>query len=298
MLKTVFIGAKNDFDDMLVHWLSQRSDVVGAVWLDPWAWQRSWRGRIDFVKRRLRRRGLLATLDEIAYFFAFKVFLERRSGEQLYTLSDPYFAANGNERWDGDTISAENVNAPEVLAFLAEREPDVAFAMCISNYFGEKVRTIPGHGVFLWHEGITPEYRGLHSPFWALHNLDFDSVGYTLLQMNDELDGGEIFAQGTIGEFDARRDTPTYLGHKAILESLPSVERFLRDLESGTTTRVDRSGADSCYYSYPGLTDLVRLQLRLRWWRSRHGRDLGRGRRGDSGAGRTRRHDRRPRGAP
>jgi len=264
MLKTIFIGAKNDFDDMLVHWLSERTEVVGAVWLDPHAWRGSWSGRMGFLKKRIRRRGVLKALDEAAYFFVFNAFLEREAAEQLYTLSDPYFAANGNQRWTGDSITAESVNDPEVLEFVARRGPDVAFAMCINNYFGREIRSIPKHGVFLWHEGVTPEYRGLHSPFWALHNLDFGSVGYTLLRMNDELDDGEIYVQGTLAGFDPRRDMPSYLGHRAIAESLPEVERFLRELEAGMATPIDRSGAASGYYSYPGLTDLARLRLRLR----------------------------------
>jgi hypothetical protein len=264
MLKTIFIGAKNDFDDMLVHWLSKRTEVVGAVWLDPGAWRSSWSGRLDFLKKRIRRRGVLKALDEAAYFFVFNALLEGGNAEQLYTLSDPYFAANDNARWTGDSITAESVNAPEVLEFVAERQPDLAFAMCINNYFGRKIRAIPRHGVFLWHEGVTPDYRGLHSPFWALHNGDFDSVGYTLLRMNDELDGGEIYVQGRLTGFDPHRDTPSYLGHKAIVESLPAVERFLGQLGAGTATPIERSGAASSYYSYPGLTDLVRLRLRLR----------------------------------
>jgi hypothetical protein len=32
MLKTIFIGSKNDFDEMLVHWLSRRTNLVGVVW--------------------------------------------------------------------------------------------------------------------------------------------------------------------------------------------------------------------------------------------------------------------------
>lgn len=264
MLKTIFIGAKNDFDDMLVHWLSQRTEVVGAVWLDPHAWRGGWSGRLDFLRKRVRRRGVVKAADEAAYFFLFNAFLERETAKQLYTLSDPYFAENGNQRWTGDSISAASVNAPEVLEFIAAREPDLAFAMCINNYFGKKLRALPRHGVFLWHEGVTPEYRGLHSPFWALHNLDFDSVGYTLLRMNDELDGGEIYVQGTLSGFDPRRDTPSYLGHRAIAESLPAVEQFLHGLEAGTSMPIERAAAASSYYSYPGLTDLVRLRWRLR----------------------------------
>jgi methionyl-tRNA formyltransferase len=264
VLSTVFIGSRNQFDEILVDWLARHTDLLGVVWTSSTAWQRTLRGRVEFARRRARRHGLRKALDETAFYFVFHRVLAARDQAALHAdVIDRYPAGDGRPRWRGDAITADDVNAPEVLTFLREREPDLALAMCITNYFGTEVRSIPRHGVFLWHEGFTPEYKGLYSPFWAAHNLDFDRIGYTLLRMSDEYDAGEVFVQGPARDIDPRRHGHLYMGHKAIWDSLPDVERFLAELEQGEAAPIDRPGAPAGSYTYPGLSDLVRQRVRM-----------------------------------
>jgi hypothetical protein len=82
--------------------------------------------------------------------------------------------------------------------------------------------------------------------------------------MNESYDAGEIFVQGRASDVDPFRDHHAFLGHKAIADSLPSVERFFGELEAGTARPLDRSGADSNYYTYPGLSDFIRQRLMLK----------------------------------
>ena len=203
MLRAVFIGSPNRFDEILVHWLARRTDLAGVVWTDATAWQRSTRGRLGFARARMRRRGVLKTLDELAFYLYFHSRLAAAEQQRLEeAVVAPYAAEHGNVRWRGDAITATGVNGEDVCAFLEERRPDLVFAMCINERFSERVRAIPRHGVFLWHEGITPEYRGLYSPFWAVHELDFGRIGYTLLRMNERFDAGEVFVQGPARDVD------------------------------------------------------------------------------------------------
>ncbi len=265
MLRTVFIGSRNDFDELLVDWLARRSDLRGVVWTSSTAWQRSLRGRLDFARRRARRHGVRKAVDEAAFYLVFHKLLKRSDDEELRRrVIDRHRSDGGGPVWTGDSIEASDVNAPEVLAFLRERQPDVVMAMCITNYFDDEIRSIPRHGVFLWHEGVTPEYKGLYSPFWATHNLDFDRIGYTLLRMSDEYDAGEVFVQGPARDVDPVRHGHLYMGHKAIWDSLPEVERFLAELERGAARPIDRAGAEPRMYTYPGLSDLIRQRVRLR----------------------------------
>ncbi len=265
MLKTVFIGSKNEFDEVLVHWLSQRTELVGVVWTQSTAWKQSWRGVLKFAHRRYRRYGLLKVTNEILFYLYYYARLFRRDvADMRRHIIEPYHAQNGIPSWQGDAIFSANVNSPEVLAFLDKRRPDIGLAMCISDFFGKRLRAIPKEGIFLWHEGITPEYKGLYSPFWAVHNLDFSAIGYTLLLMNDVLDGGGVYVQGRAQDVDPFRQYHGYLGHKAIIDSLPAVEQFLVALEAGAAAPIDRTDAVSNTYTYPGLFDLIRQRKRLR----------------------------------
>ena len=265
MLRATFIGSNNNFDRILVHWLSRRTHLVGVVWTNLTAWQTNRRSRLRFVRRRMRRYGLVKVIDEALFYFYTQKFLLKHdiSALQLQII-DPYRAQHGNSRCTADSILTEDVNSQEVLDFLAKRQPDIVFAMCINSYFGKKLRAIPKLGVFLWHEGITPEFKGLYSQFWAIHNLDFERIGYTLLRMNDEYDSGEVFVQGRTQDIDPFRHNHPYIGHKAVIDSLPAVERFLIELEEGKARPIDRSDAVPHYYTYPGISDLIRQRLRLR----------------------------------
>lgn len=267
MLKTIFIGSKNDFNQMLVHWLNQHSELTGVVWIQATAWKKTWKGRWRFAQKRLHRYGLLKTINETLFFLYYNTVKRRELHQQLHHLIDTCWAQDEVERWSGDAIFAESVNAPEVQAFIGARQPDLAFAMCINEFFGMELRSIPRLGVFLWHEGITPEYKGLYSPFWAVHNLEFDKIGYTLLCMNDKYDAGEIYVQGAARDVDPHQHHYLYLGHKAILDSLPAVESFLKESESGTAKPLERPEAQTGYYTYPGITDLFRQIRRLKRFR-------------------------------
>jgi hypothetical protein len=255
---------------MLLHWLSRHSEVVGAVWTDTVNWSKTLKGKLGFLGRRLRRRGIFGTINEMLFYSYFHRFIQPREEAKLQrTVIDPYWAEHGNARWQVPSITVSDLNTPEVWSFVEKLQPDLAFAMCINNYFGKKLRSLPRLGVFLWHEGITPEYKGLYSPFWAVHNLDFANVGYTLLRMNDSYDAGEVFVQGTVADVDFVRHHHTYIGHKAIVDSLPQVKNFLTALERGEAKPIERIGAKGKNYTYPGISDFICQRLRLRRHRVR-----------------------------
>lgn len=264
-MKAVFVGSKNDINQILVHWLSQRIEMAGVIWTQSTDWQRSWKGRLTFARRRMRRYGVFKVIDETLFHLYYHARLNGPSEAALKEqLVEPYWREHGDCEWRGDAIATKNINSPEVLEFVEQRQPDIAFAMCTNDYFGKRLRSLPRHGVFLWHEGFTPEYKGLYSPFWATSKLDFDRIGYTLLKMSDDLDAGEVYLQGQVKDVDPMRQTHDFMGHKAILDSLSDVEPFLRELEQGTAKPLDRSDAPSASYTYPGMSDFIRQRIRLR----------------------------------
>ncbi len=265
MLKTIFIGSKNRFDEILVKELSKFTEVTGVVWTKSNEWKATLGGRVNFFKKRVKRYGTLKVMNEILFYFYYHKFLKFDDlGDLKNNIINPYFEKNGDVEWKGDSIFTSNVNNPDVLDFISSKSPDLVFAMCINNFFGKKIRSIPTKGVLLWHEGITPEYKGLYSPFWTMHNGDFDNLGYTVLRMNDELDGGEIFVQGKAQDIDPRKHQFGYIGHKAIYDSLPAVKEFIRSLEKGEEKPIKRESAESGVYTYPGIFDYLRQKKQIR----------------------------------
>ncbi|MBV6478574.1 MAG: Bifunctional polymyxin resistance protein ArnA [Ignavibacteria bacterium] len=267
MLKSVFIGSKNEFDEIIVDWLSQHTELAGVVWSDSAIWRKTWKGRFNYGIKRAKKYGFLKVINELLLFFYVKRKIAVKGlGYLKRELIRPYWKERGRKFTDlkFKSISSDNVNKKEVLDFLNEVKPDIIFAMCVNDFFGKKIRSIPAYGVFLWHEGLTPEYKGLYSPFWTLYNGEYEKLAYTFLRMNDEIDGGEIFVQGYAKDIDLSKHNYSFIGHKAIFDSLPEVGEFLIKLESGSVKRLDRSDSKQGYYTYPGLTQYLKMEKRLK----------------------------------
>jgi len=264
MLKTAFIGNENFFDHMICEWLSEHTDLSLIVWTNDLSWAGG--TGIDRKKRvikrfinRARRRGGLRTLDELLYYVVYRRFLQRKEVSQVLR------AVNSTKRHpqkplaEIEQVRPSNIKSSELQHLIESSELDAIFAVCIDVYLPEIIINAPKHGAFLWHEGITPEYRGVYSPFWALAKKDYDNLGYTLLKMNSKLDAGEVFVQGKVENIDLKKDWHSYIGHKAIIDSLPKVKQFLIQLERNQHQPISRENTIDGYYSYPTTSALLKI---------------------------------------
>jgi hypothetical protein len=266
MLRTAFIGNENFFDHMICEWLSEHTDLSLIVWTNDLSWaggtgvERKKKVLRRFMTRA-RRRGSLRTLNELLYYVAYRRFLQR--GEVAQVLH----AVESTERRPQKPLSEikqvrpKDIKSSELQHLIESSELDAIFSVCIDVYLPEKMINAPKHGSFLWHEGITPEYRGVYSPFWALLKKDYDNLGYTLLRMNAKLDAGEVFVQGKVENVDLKNDWHSYIGHKAIIDSLPKVKQFLLQLERNQHQPINREHAVDGYYSYPTASALLKIVL-------------------------------------
>jgi len=264
MLRCVFVGSQNTFTELIVHWLSNHTQLVGVVWTSSSEWAKSFPKTVAFAKRRLRRYGPVKVVNEALYFCLSRKIL-RHHGELCQSrLVDDYTRIHGRPVCDADFIQTDDINSPPVVDFVRERNPDLVMSMCINEFFKQEMRELPRLGTFLWHEGIVPEYKGLYSSFWAIHNGEPGMLGYTVLRMNARYDEGEVYLQGPVNGVNTKTDSPLYIGHKAILDSLPSVGILLQQLERGTAQPISIHGRPACSYTYPGLTDWIRMKIRPR----------------------------------
>lgn len=264
MLRCVFVGSPNRFTELMVHWLSKHTDLVGAVWTSSAEWAKTFPNTLEFAKRRVQRFGLAKTIDEVCYYYISKKLLKDHGEPFQSRLCNEYISVHGRPCWTGDSIYTSNINSREVIQFVRDRHTDIIMSMCINEFFKRDIRDTPRLGSFLWHEGIVPEYKGLYSPFWAIHNREPELLGYSVLRMNSRYDEGEVYVQGRVTGVNTKTDSPLYIGHKAILDSLPGVALLLEELERGTARPISIEGRTAATYTYPGLTDWVRMRFRNR----------------------------------
>lgn len=264
MLRTIFVGSPNRFTGLMVHWLSKHTDLVGAVWTSSAEWAKTVPKTAQFARRRLDRYGLPKVINEVCYYYVSRKILKDQGEPFQSRLYNDYVRVHGEPSWNGDFSHTDDINSPDVLRFVRDRQPDLIMSMCINEFFKREIRETPRLGSFLWHEGIVPEYKGLYSPFWAIHNREPEMLGYSVLRMNGRYDEGEVYLQGRVTDINTNTDSPLYIGHKAILDSLPGVGILLEQLERGTAKPVSIQGRPSVTYTYPGLTDWIRMKIRNR----------------------------------
>ncbi len=224
----------------------------------------STRYRRKWLYKRIRRKGLLRTIDEVLFQFYYRLFSHDTNQRLLLRSFEQHFGPEAFKRMPGvqyyDFLDLNSFNA---VTKLEELKPDLVFAVCITQYLKKPYLQIPRCGTVLYHEGLTPEYRGLHTAFWANYNGEPDRIGYTLLRLNEHVDGGQPIAQG-VGKVDPElAHWWGYAGHQALIDGLPDVEKALSAVESGHPIQVSREAGPPGMYSYAGLSD----ELRRLWSR-------------------------------
>lgn len=101
------------------------------------------------------------------------------------------------KKYNFETFATENYGSPETIAWIKSLKPDL-LVVHTGYWVGKKVRDIVGGKVIGGHPGITPDYRGVHSPFWAIYNNEAEKVGYTAFWLDSGVDTGDILHQDTV----------------------------------------------------------------------------------------------------
>ena len=255
-MKILFAGRDNPFNRGIINWLSERFTVTAVYFLEPDRFSLSARWRK--TRRRARRNGWLATVDELA-FHAVDRLLIRQGESRLWKTRVPAEFQRSQEI-RVPSFNVRDVHSPEWLARTRELAPDIVFSICGSVIFRNAFYSIPRMGTFVLHEGLTPEYMGLHTPLWALLKREPQYIGYTLLRVDDSIDGGEVLSQA---RYEVKPDEHvrhwSYVGHKAIVDNLPHIESALRHLETHRGfVPLDLGDRRNGYYSWMRLSEFVR----------------------------------------
>ena len=107
-------------------------------------------------------------------------------------------------------------------------------------------------------------YTGVSWPSYnlvALLNRHYDCVGYSLLKVDDSIDGGQILTQGSY-QLEPGEDYRTwpFVGHKAILRALPEIETALDRLAVARSfTPLPQAARQSQYYTWMRLSKYLRI---------------------------------------
>ena len=224
------------------------------------------------IRREVRRVGVLRFADVLAfrlYHRLVQASADRQWAERaLADLRERYSAPS-------PTVPRAMVgspNSPEAEAFIRAAAPDVMLALC-KNMLAERIFSIPGHGTFVLHPGICPEYRNAHGCFWAIARGDMDNVGTTLLRIDRGIDTGPVFGYFR-SPVDESRESHIVIQHRSVLDNLTAIRDRLLEITEGAAEPIPTTGRPSAVYGQPWLTAYARLRYNA--WRRRRARDRAR----------------------
>lgn len=235
-------------------------NLVGIAWCT----RAGLSARVRFLRRWAGRHGALHTMGQILG----RIYDRARNGRQdRRVLSRLVDEAADRATLAGAgliSIQTDSYSRPETLAALVRLDPDI-FVVHSKYMVGGKVRGLAPVAVIGGHPGITPWYRGMDSPFWALLHDRADMVGFSVFLLDDGIDTGPVLFQERLAVVPGEDSHLTLEWKGMQRQSALQAEVILR-LDAGECVPVRRLDdvPDDSYFTLPTLADFLRYQWRQR----------------------------------
>lgn len=210
----------------------------------------SWKSRASQLKKRLKRYGLIRTLDQVLLQLA--LMMKHTPGDE-----GPAEAAV-----DYPVLRVESINDPEAENFIKKSNADflvnIGGGLMERRVFGA-VRV----AAINIHPGICPRYRGANANFWAVYENNLDCVGVTVHRIDDGVDTGEVLFQKKI-EVSKGVDTIESITLRSYEAGIEGVKTILSDFQaSGRLPKFSVEAGEARTYGWHGLSQHLRAQKNL-----------------------------------
>ena len=163
------------------------------------------------------------------------------------------------KKHDYKSFQTDDYGKPETLEFIKSLQPDL-LVVHTGYWVGKKVRNLVNGRVIGGHPGITPDYRGVHSPFWAIYNGEPGKVGYTVFWLDSGVDTGDILHQENIPiEEGGSYFTLSWKGMIGIAENQA---RIIKELEAGKEPEARKVGEvdEGTNYTHPTIFQYLKYR--------------------------------------
>jgi len=219
---------------------------------------------LKYIWKSFGRRGFFTTAGQIVGRIYYRLLNRSADREQQRAIFDEKRIGEVLSAYAGPMHRTENYSSPETLAWLESLAPDVLVVH--SGYWvGKKVRAMPRKGVVIGgHPGITPEYRGSHSAFWAIYNGKPEDVGCSVFWLDEGVDTGDLIVQERIPV--TAGDSYFTLGWKGMKRIAELQAKTVLDFDRGIPIpRMKHASIPpGSEYPVPTLLDYLRYRRRQR----------------------------------
>ncbi|MDE2445267.1 MAG: formyl transferase [Alphaproteobacteria bacterium] len=213
--------------------------------------------RIRLLKNRIKKLGVLAVIDQLAFIFAVRPLIQRRYNARIKNICH----TNGLEVVEPLSTSIfkiESVNGEDFRRQLTNLQPDIIIVNG-TRIISKKTLAASSATIINTHQGITPAYRGAHGAYWALFHNDKTQCGVTVHLVDEGIDTGNIIAQAAVETSNADSFTTYPLLQTAA--ALPILTKAIKDAAAGTLVTRQVTGPSAVWY-HPGITQYIAGLLR------------------------------------
>lgn len=157
------------------------------------------------------------------------------------------------------TFQTEDYGTPETMEFIKSLQPDLLLVHT-GYWVGKKVRNLVNGRVIGGHPGITPDYRGVHSPFWAIYNGEPQKIGYTVFWLDSGVDTGDILHQSQVPI--EKGDSYFTLSWKGMVGIAENQAKIIKAIESGSEPESRKVGEvnEKTNYTHPTIFQYLKYK--------------------------------------
>lgn len=144
------------------------------------------------LRRRIRRHGVVQAAGQVA----FRMILARMSKAAKPRIDALWHAAPfaRSTPAPAQIHHVASVNSDAARDVIRQLSPDVVIVFATRKLAAATIAACKAPILNL-HPGITPDYRGVHTGYWALRRQDTERFGATVHLIDEGLDTGPILAQ-------------------------------------------------------------------------------------------------------
>ncbi len=243
------------FDKTLSVLLENEVNVVGVVNANKHK-----RG-IDFSYLKIagKKYGYVQVFLQILGRIYYKILNNKKDREIFNQIYNEDEIQSILKNYSFQSFQTDDYGNPETMEFIKSLQPDLLLVHT-GYWVGKKVRNIVNGRVIAGHPGITPDYRGVHSPFWAIFNGEPEKVGYTVFWLDSGVDTGDILFQSTVPIDEG--DSYFTLSWKGMVGIAENQAKIIKEIEKGSEPESRKVGEvdEKTNYTHPTLFQYLKYR--------------------------------------
>ncbi|NNE23914.1 MAG: formyl transferase [Rhizobiales bacterium] len=145
-----------------------------------------------FLKRRMKRLGVITVAGQVAFSFLSKVISKRSERQRKAIVASA--GANTGQPAGCEIIDVVSVNSAACRQALQAIKPDAVMVVGARIIKKETLSCIDAPFIN-YHPGITPKYRGMNGAYWTLATGDAENLGVTMHLVDESVDTGDVLYQ-------------------------------------------------------------------------------------------------------